>query len=356
MLHYARPDQPGGWGMIYSRYVVNDQHWGTLRSFSFRPTTNFFDQGHFAGVQIRNKAIALYALRPLYDTYVTSLKTVIAFQSGKNIEQVWVNGRPVRWEEYAESLQAEDWIIVEDGAVYVAIRPLEPTCLSRETPIHFERGPLGELFLSIYNYRGVEKRFWDYASLGGAYWGGNLRAGFIIEVAERIEYVSAADFLHHLRQTLIEDVEDGEHIRTVTYQSGDDELALSYDLWNTEPKERRINDVVFQAPNLASPLAVQGDSGALSVGNAILTTNPQPVWLIAQEIDSVQSIWIAVNPEDRPTPLRLETPGGIITAAEWGMGRLEWHASVEGEETLIVDTRVALVDLQVPEGVTVKCL
>lgn len=353
MLHYARPGQPGGWGMMYSRYVVNDQHWGSLGSFPFRPKTNFFDQGHFAGVQLRNKAIGLYALMPLYDTCVSSLKTVIAFQSGDALERVWVNDRKVPWDKLTESLQVGDWVIVEDGAVYIAIRPLEPTCLSRETPILFERGPLGELFLSIYNYHGEEKRFWDYASLGGAYWRGNLRAGFIVEVVERTQYASTAALLDHLRGATIEDIIDEKFIRTVTYRSGGDELILSYDLWNTEPMERRINGTVYEPPILESPLGVQGDSGVLRLGTATLVTNPQQVWLIAQELDPAQRVWIAVNPEDRPTPLRLETPSGMISAEEWGMGRLEWRAPVGGEEVLIVDTLREPVGLKVPEGIKV---
>ena len=48
-----------------------------------------------------------------------------------------------------------------------------------------EQGPEGELWLTIYNYRGPAKRFWDYASLRGAFWRGNLRAGYVVEVAER---------------------------------------------------------------------------------------------------------------------------------------------------------------------------
>ncbi len=135
----------------------------------------------------------------------------------------------------SDTMQVGDWIIVEDGAVYIGIRPLHPTCLSRDTPILFERGSLGELFLSIYNYRGVEKRFWDYALLGGAYWRGNLRAGFVVEVAERTEYASPEGFLSYLQLATIEDTVDDEFIRTVVYRSGDDELGLRYDLWNTEP-------------------------------------------------------------------------------------------------------------------------
>jgi hypothetical protein len=353
MLHYARPGQPGGWGMMYSRYVVNDQHWGTLSSFAFRPETNFFDQGHFAGVQLRNKTIALYALMPLYNTYVTSLKTVVVFQSGDALERVCVNDRQVAWDHMSDTLQIGDWVIVEDGAVYIGIRPLQPTCLSRDTPIVFERGPLGELFLSIYNYRGAEKRFWDYASLGGAYWRGNLRAGFVVEVAERTEYASAEGFLSYLQSTTVEDTVDDEFIRTVVYRSGHDEMALRYDLWNTEPVERRINGNVYEPPHLESPLGVQGSGGHLSVGTATLLTNPQQVWLIAQELDPTQRAWIAVNPEDCSTPLRLETPCGVITAEEWSMGRLEWQAPVGGEQILIVDSLTEPVGLKVPKDVKI---
>ncbi|NJN84320.1 MAG: hypothetical protein HC802_19945, partial [Caldilineaceae bacterium] len=91
MLHYARPNQPGGWGMMYTRYVVNEQHWGTLGAAPDRPkTANFYDQGHFAGVQLHNKAIGLYALKPQHEE-VHSLKTVVAFQSGNALERVWIN-------------------------------------------------------------------------------------------------------------------------------------------------------------------------------------------------------------------------------------------------------------------------
>lgn len=353
MVHYARLGEPGGWGMAYSRYVVNDRHLGTLGSFPFRPKTNFFDQGHFASAQSGNKAICLYALLPQYDTYVTSLKTVIAFQSGHSLQRVWVNDQPVQPYELGGSLHPTDWVIVEDGAVFIAIRPLEPSCLGRDTPILFERGPLGELFLSIYNYRGPAKRFWEYASLGGAYWRGNLRAGFIVEVADRTDCASAPDFLGHLRQTTVEDAVGDDFIRTVTYRSGQDEIALSYDLWNTQPRERRFNGRVYQPPNLQSPLGVQGNSGELRVGGACLRTNPQQVWLIAQELDPAQRAWIAVNPEDRPTPLRLETPCGVIAADAWGMGSVTWQAPVGGEQIIVIDALEEPVGLRVPAGIRI---
>jgi hypothetical protein len=183
ILHYQRPNQPGGWGLAYARYVVNDQHLGTLKSFPHRPSSNFYDQGHFAGVQPRGKAIALYALKPLRSEEVFSLKTVVAVQSGAALERLWIDDQPVDGQALPRSLAAGQWLIVEDGAVYIAIWALEPSCLGREAPIRLERGPLGELWLTIYNYRGPAKQFWEYGSLSGAYWRGNARAGFIIEAS-----------------------------------------------------------------------------------------------------------------------------------------------------------------------------
>ena len=326
MLHYSRPQERGGWGMMYSRYVVNDRHWGTLGAAPDRPKdASFYDQGNFAGVQMGNKAIGLYALEAQYEE-VFSLKTVVAFPSGPDLNRLWINDRRIDLGADLPSLRAGDWLIVEDGDVYIGVQPLEQSCLGREAPILLECGPLDELWLVIYNYRGAKKRFWEYASLGGAFWRGNLRAGFVVEVAERSAYASAARFFAHLRQSAVSDTTDRDFVRTVSYQSGDDSLSLRYDLWNTRPLDHALGGQPHCSPHLLSPLAVQGDSGTVAVGSAKLTTDPQPVWLIAQEVDPERRSWVAVNPQTRPTPLRLETPLGVISAASWGLGRLTWSA------------------------------
>ena len=173
------------------------------------------------------------------------------------------------------------------------------------------------------------------------------------EVAERSDYASAADFLAHLRQVTVEDVTDETHIRTVRYASGSDDLVLRYDLWNSEPVDRQIDGQPYTPPNLASPLAVQNDSGHIVVGSATLTTAPQQVWLVAQEVDSSTRMWVAINPEDRPIPLRLETLCGVVSAEAWGMGRMEWCAPVGGSQTLRIHRLHPVVGLSVPAGVTV---
>jgi hypothetical protein len=314
---------------------------------------NFYDQGHFAGAQIGNKAIALYALMPQPDE-VFSLKTVVVFPRADMLDEVWVNDRRTALDDLPAALQAGDWVIVADGAVYVGLRPLEPSRLGRAAALHLERGPQGELWLTIDNYRGAPKRFWDYASLGGAFWRGNLRAGYIVEVAERTAFASAAAFLAHLRQATVEDSLDAERVRTVTYRSGGDEVQVRYDLWRTQPGERRLNGQVYEPPSLASPLAVQGSSGTLTVGSATLRTDQQPVWLIAQEVDPAQRAWIAVNPGNQPTPLRLETPYGTVTAERWGLGRLEWRAPEGGEQVLLIDAVDEPVELNVPAGLAIR--
>ena len=67
---------------------------------------------------------------------------------------------------------------------------------------------------------------------------------------------------------MVEDAVGDQSIRTVTYRSDGDELTLCYDLWNTVPGARALNGAPYQPPNLASPLAVQGESGELAVGSA----------------------------------------------------------------------------------------
>jgi hypothetical protein len=351
LLHYIRPD---GWGMMYSRYVVNDRHHGTLAAAPDRsPTSNFYDQGHFAGVQRGNRAIALYALMPQHEE-VFSLKTVVVFPRADLLDEVWVGDRRVAAAALPSEAPVGEWVVVADGGVYVGLRALAPSHLGRPLAPRLEWGPAGELWLTIPNYQGAPKRFWDYASLRGAFWRGNLRAGYVVEVAARADYPSAAAFLAHLRRAVVEDTVDADRVRTVTFRGGDDELTLRYDLMRTEPVERRLNGTVYQAPSLASPLAVQGDDGLLAVGGATLRTAPGPRWLIADEIDPARPAWIAVNPLDEPTPLRLETPRGVVTAERWGLGRLEWRAPSDGEQEVLVETLEEPVGLVAPPGVVVR--
>jgi hypothetical protein len=99
---------------------------------------------------------------------------------------------------------------------------------------------------------------------------------------------------------------------------------------------------------------VQGESGDLTVGGARLLTDPRHAWLIAQELDPARRTWIAVTPDDLSTPLRLETPAGVVAAKEFGSGRIEWRAPEGRRGTLIVETLRRPVGLEAPDGVDVR--
>jgi hypothetical protein len=105
---------------------------------------------------------------------------------------------------------------------------------------------------------------------------------------------------------------------------------------------------------LASPLAVQGDRGVLTLRGATLRTEPKPVWLIVQDLDPAERVYSAVNPEASPTWLQLETPGGTVSIERFGLGRLEWRQPASGPAEVIIDTLDEPVSVTAPAGVTVR--
>ena len=65
-------------------------------------------------------------------------------------------------------------------------------------------------------------------------------------------------------------------------------------------------------------------------------------------------LWIAVNPEDQPTPLRFQTPYGEIAAEQFTLGRIEWQAPSQGEQKIVIETLTEPVGLMVPDGVPIE--
>jgi hypothetical protein len=84
-----------------------------------------------------------------------------------------------------------------------------------------------------------------------------------------------------------------------------------------------------------------------------LVTKPVQAWLVVQDLDPTRRAWIAVVPQDSPTPLRLETPAGVVAIEECRMGRIEWRAPHGEPGTLIIEAMNRPVGLQVPDGVAV---
>jgi hypothetical protein len=319
LILYYRKDAAPGYGVLFSRYLLNEKSFGSFYHATDRSTANNInEEGQFWGMQHENKSIALYGLLPQHEP-VHSLKTEVFILNRAGLDALWVNGAPVG--SLPLELAPLDTLLVADGNTFIALRPLAPSNLGRRAPIILQERD-GELALSIYNYyQGEAKRFWEYSALGGPFYKGNLRAGYILEVGDRAQFGDFEAFRIHIERGAIEDRMQGSR-RVVRYASGADLLEIEVDLFTNRLVRRAMNGVEYHPPMLSSPTAVQASSGDLRLSEARLRCGAVPAWLVADEEDNY---WAAVNPSNECTPWRLETPTGVAATAAFGCGRMVWR-------------------------------
>lgn len=339
LILYYRAPEPRQVGVLFSRYIVNEKIFGSHYHATDRSTANNInEEGMFWGFQHENKSIALYALEPQHEP-VHSLKTEIYLLDAPELGEIWLNDAPITLSETPRRLTPHDSLSIADGDTYIALRPLAPENLGDDAPIMLaERN--GELVLSIYNYyQGETKRFWEYSSLSGPFYRRNIRAGFIIEVGDRAEYGDFAAFRAHIARGAIDDRMDGA-VRTVRYASGADLLEIAVDLAANRLLRRRINGATYQAPMLASPVALQSTGGILAVGAARLSCGGVPAWLVA---DDDAGCWAAANPADEETIWHFTTPAATVDVAAFGFGRMAIYAGGQVTIDLLATSRAAPV-------------
>ena len=314
ILYYRRQAAPG-YGVAYTRFIINDKVIGSVYHASARTRmANLYEEGDFWAVQERNKVIVLRALLPQTEN-LRSVKSEIIIPGSQNVS-IRVNGKPVA--ELPCRLQPLDVLTLADEDVYIGVRPLTPTNMGDEAPIILERRD-HELVLSLYNYyQGEEKRFWEYSSLAGHFYKGNIKAGFVFEAGDRDEYGNLEHFSAHMAQTHISDQMDGA-LRHVSYATGGDLMEITVDLLSNHLVERRVNGQVVRPAMLASPTAVQSTSGHLEAGAAVVDGGTAPLWMVSND---AHDCWAVVNPSDNETPVRLSVPGAMITSPAFGFGKI----------------------------------
>ena len=118
--------------------------------------------------------------------------------------------------------------MVADGEAYIGIFPLETTILGGGPPVAVWRDG-SELVVSIVNYEGPPKVFWEYRSLAGPFYKGNVRNGFALWVAPRSQYASRELFAEALAALPLSDETSGTR-RRVELGEEPERLALEYDL------------------------------------------------------------------------------------------------------------------------------
>lgn len=326
LLHVRRDEEPG-FGVLFARYVSDDAGIGVHPQPAGRMVEDWWDEGQFAGAQHRNRAILAYGLMPRMrrvHSYKLSVN-VLGLASGA---EVWVGEERVA--AFPRTVQPGEPVIIDMGAAYAALIPLEPTDMGSGAPIEL-RFRDGHLALDIYNYRGPAKQFWEYRSLSGPFYRGNVRSAFVLEVGTRDEHGDLAAFRRHIAAASIADTTGDDLVREIAYSSAGGSIALRYSLWDMALVERRYDGVPFVAPmsragavDGGGPQWAQSRSGIVELGRTKLLAGGAPCWLLA---DDEAGAWLVANPSADETPLWLETPAVVVECEALPYGRLEVDAA-----------------------------
>jgi hypothetical protein len=202
----GKPRLRGGdeaeYGVVYSRYRINAGRVGE-QSRRERSWHDIWEDGTFRTAQDGGCAIVAYGMTPRGQRPLSSLRM-----------DVRMLGVP------AEDLREEGgrfWFV--SGDVFVGIVPLMPDNPWHSEPVIVWRDA-DETVISIVNYEGPPKVFWEYRSLGGPFWKRNVRNGFAIWMAEAEDRCAA-----RFAEMKLTDEMDGSR-RRITFGH----VALEYDL------------------------------------------------------------------------------------------------------------------------------
>jgi hypothetical protein len=322
LLHFRRDAAPG-YGTLFARYAPDDR---TLHAAPRRagdpPSSvpeDWWDEGIFVAAQDGPRAIIAAGLRARLRP-TSSYRLSINMLGAANAE-VRIGGRPLDAAQPFATVVAGEAVCIAAGDVYVALIPLEATDMgATDDPIRLQLD--GEhLALDVYNYRGPAKAWWEYRSLSGPFYKGNVRNAVIIEVAERGEYPGIEAFADHVAAAMVADSLDDAYVREIAYTSEGGAITLRYSLWDMTPA----------APPPVAPRARSGavdGSGPQSwlsrdtlmqLGRVKLLAGGAPKWLVA---DDDRRHYVVFRPTSDESPLWLETPDTIVECDTIGLSRI----------------------------------
>ncbi|MEX2247186.1 MAG: hypothetical protein WEC75_10915 [Dehalococcoidia bacterium] len=322
LLQFRRDGAPGT-GTLFARYIVDDRGAGPAVDAGDHAGEDHWDVGRFVGAQSGSRAILAYGLgarlRP-----VRSYKLSVRVLGVADETEVWVGDAQVR--EFPARVEAGEPVVIAEGDAYIAVIALEPTDMGHGASIELGRdGPM--LMLDIYNYRGPAKTFWEYRSLAGPFYHGNVRNAFVLEVASKGDFADAAAFRRHIAAARIADSAGEDYVREIAYASDGGSVTLRYSLWDMSLVERRYDGAVYTPPMARAgatdgggPQLVQSRESLIEIGEARLMAGGTPKWLFA---DADRGRYVFANPADEVAPLWLETPGTIVECDAFGFGRVE---------------------------------
>ena len=324
-IHYTHDSQSRP-GVIFSRYLINDNWLGDYRTTPSRSNNHVFrDEGSFRGVLSGPRAFGLYTSREL-DAWsrCSSAKAALIWSRAEDVDEIWIDG--LRVDDLPADVPEQSVIAVGCGNVYVLVRPLERTKLGVHAPVRMVEHH-GSLVLEMYNYLGPAKTFWELAN-PGAFFQGYVRNGFYVEVVERSRYSARDLFEAFVGGQITEELDEARTFDDVNsrqwkvaYSREDGALGIEVDLMRWQIRRRWADGVELGFPMLSSPVALENRSGRIELGDARLHCGNGAAWLVGLP-DA--GLWVGAYHGPKPSAFRLEVPAGKVHIERIEAGIVVW--------------------------------
>ena len=336
MAQWRRADKPvehmAERATMILRYGVNDTQLvsmgpGWIRHF-----------GVEAALQHRNILLAVtspYAKALKRRKGIRSLQATLAlynYQQPKPTWRIFLDGSPV--EKLPATAKAGQRITIHDSVAYVGIIPLPAADLGRDAEVVLAEGDVQTfgrvaykpaLVVNNHNLRRDKPldAAADWDAINKAY------GGFIVELGDATEHPDFAAYQKHiLAARLTTRWEASKSTLHVRYESGRNVLECgvitTYQDRRPSPQlfaYRRVNGKwPYLPPGIFrdSPTSIQGTTGRLEKGGAVLATKPGQMAFLQAE--PTTGTYAACNPFSDPTPFELTVPGGMRITGDGKVG------------------------------------
>ncbi len=296
-------------------------------------TPHYQSMGEFGVVQHKGTLLALKALpeRRLIENPKAPVKALhasaVIFATGDcSAREVWINDRKTDALSGARLDPGDDWkkrmhttgaiaraktgdrIAIRDGATYLGLIPLAVNPLERDVEVELSY-EYPTILVHAFLRRGAEPMNLDalYATKTPP------TAGFLLRMANAADFASFDAFRAHLAGIQLTTAWNAaENAADVACRVGDDLLTMRYDPLRFPAVSRGINGQWPYLPEGVSrdtPWSVQGITGRLEKGNAVLENEPgRTGYLLASpETD----MYVGYNPLPDLTAWRMTVPGGV---------------------------------------------
>lgn len=317
--------------------------------------------GFWGTLQHDNKVLTLRVLREPHGGWMREGQDIASLHASIGIfafgdtadREVWINDRKMDalsgngegttdgWQRRMRtggnvvSARDGDLILVNDGLTYIGIIPISANAGTRSHDVQIS---LQKPLLLVHSYMYRDEQPLDRDAFFGAE--RKATAGFVIEMGDRSQFASFADFRAHMRAVSLEQSWNSEQETLgVAYTSGDDALAMDFrpqvhryatpHAMGPKPESRGINGAWPPLPegiHRETPWSVQGMNGVITKnGTTLQAEEGRRIYL---RTASNTAIITAYNLLPDPTFWSLSMPGGMRIDADGrvGLTRIEVNA------------------------------